>query len=335
MTLVNYAYHTNVTDSKDWLSKLRTFAVAQGWNGSDYQTSVEWDAGTGWISGDGDFLQLHSTCYGNCDKAVYRFYAYNIDTDRDQLKNTAHTTSVYDNNTNPVGSGTYKGQDGWGAMDYFRGTSMPSSVHGIDKAWFFGNQYYIYAICQYDDYLLPTWHLGTLDLYPEHQSRTDCAFCGWSNFQGYDIDDYAWDVRNEDKWFPGLLCDGEEDTSVFDVVYFTGIGQCRAIEGTAYSYYLSWVGPQSRPGQEFGSWNFCKNTPRVTGYSAIRVGFKADFIAKNTGSGNMVPLGKTPFYVIPFAGLETGESITTDGKTYLCFPFGFTYMKIGYAFRIA
>ena len=152
MTLVNYAHHSAVTDSKDFLSKLRTFAVAQGWTGSDYHTSVTWDSG--WISGDGDFLQLVSSCYGSCDKAVYRFYAYNDDTDHDILINNAHTTSVYSDISKWPVSLNYLSsavQDRWSGIDYCHGTSMPSSSHGIDDVWFFGNQYYIYIVALYDE----------------------------------------------------------------------------------------------------------------------------------------------------------------------------------------
>ena len=64
--------------------------------------------------------------------------------------------------------------------------------------------------------------------------------------------------------------------------------------------------------------------------------FKVDFFAKDVaGSGNLVPLGKTPFYVIPFTGLEVGETIDVDGDTWMCFPFRFTWHNLGYAFRIA
>ena len=348
MTLVNYAYHTNVTDSKDWLAKLRTFAIAQGWDGNDYRTNVEWDVAypyTGWLAGDGDFLQLTSTCYGSCDKAVYRFYAENQDASEDLLHHCAHTTNVYDAavSTWPVRA-WYGGQNCWAADDDYWGTSMPSSDHGIDKMWLFGNQYYIYVVCQFDDYLMPTWHFGSIDLYPEHQSRTDCAFYGSSNWQ-FDIDsdsqtgDWSWALRARYRWGPGLLFGfpyilyGTDRPN--DVVYFSGQGQNWDDEGASYSYWPEFAGSSFTSRKENGAYNFCKNVLEVTGYSAKRLGFRVDFFAKDTDAGDIVPLGKTPFYVIPFNGMSPGESVTYDGKTYLCFPFIFTWWNRGYAFRIA
>jgi hypothetical protein len=329
MTLVNYAYHTSVTDSKDWLLKLRTFAVAQGWTGSDYRTSVEWSGG--WVAGAGDFLQLVSTCYGSCDKANYRFYASNLSTDRDQVDHSAHTTDVYTNQpTSPLV------QDRWSATTEYHGTSMPSTAQGIDKAWFFGGQEYIYAVCQYDDYVVPTWHLGTIDLYTEYQSRADCAFWGAPNYQNGST--FYWDLMDGGYWRAGLLpsWDTSSGNSHYDCVYFSGQEQNRTQEGASYTWWQQTDISGTPEQEEGGAYNWCKNVARTTGYSAKRIGFKVDFCAQDVaGGGDIVPLGKTPFYVIPFDGLATGESITEAGKTYLCFPFRFTWHNLGFAFRIA
>ncbi len=349
MTLVNYAYHAAVTDSKDWLSKLRDFAIAQGWDGTDYQTSVTWDEispYTGWIAGSGDFLQLTSTCYGSCDKAVYRFYAFNYAANEDILYNTAHTTDSYSTNTAtwPTSSSNSLCQDRWGAYDNQHFTSMPSSVHGIDKAWFFGNGNYIYAVAQYDDYLIPTWHIGTIDLYSDYQSRTDCAFCGWSMWNGDPLG-RVWDQHEEDRWFCGLLPSYSLSTvelyAQFDAVYFSGQAQNRYYEGAAYSWWHQGglyydPGSSAREQRELGRYNFCKNVIRTHGPNARRIAFKPDFFARDVeGNGDIVPLGKVPFYIIPFNGLAPGDTITENGYTYMCFPFTFTYVNRGFAFRIA
>ena len=340
MTLVNYAYHTSVTDSRDWLDKLRTFAIAQGWTGSDYRTNVEWNTSSpyGWIVGDGDFLQLTSACYGSCDKANYRFYAYNYDANEDQLYCGAHDTDTYSLITQ-----TPMYQDRWSRYTYWIGTSMPPSGTGIEKAWFFGNQYYIYAVCQYDDYMVPTWHFGSIDLYPEYQGRTDCAFFGQSNRQqGIGVDDnrdlYGWHVRDPEYWFSGLLPTGNPYTTThgFDCVYFSGKAQNYDDDGAAYSFWEEESAASNTQTQdEAGAYNFCKKVLRTTGYSGLRPGFFVDFFAEDTGSGNIVPLGKTPFRVIPFNGLTVGESMTVNGETWLCFPFRFTWHNRGFAFRIA
>jgi len=350
MTLVNYAYHASVTDSKDFLSKLRTFAIGQGWDGSDYQTSVTWDEVspyTGWIAGTGDFLQLTSSCYGSCDKAVYRFYAYNGAANEDILYNTAHTTSVYSTNTAiwPTSTGLPSTcQNRWSGYSAMHFTSMPSSVHGIDKVWFFGNDKYIYAVAQYDDYIIPTWHIGTIDLYSEYQSRTDCAFCGWSMWNGDPID-RVWDQHVEDRWFCGILpsfsLSSSEVYAQFDCVYFSGQAQNRYYEGASYSFWHTGgidasggnaVGLQ----RELGRYNFCKNVARTYGPNARRIMFKVDFFARDIqGDNDIVPLGKTPFYVIPFNGLSPGDTIDENGMSYMCFPFNWTYVNRGFAFRIA
>jgi hypothetical protein len=326
MTLVNYAYHAAVTDGKDWLSKLRTFATGQGWTGADYQTSVQWSSG--WIAGSGDFLQLESTCYGSCDKAVYRFFVENHDANEDQLDHSANTTNSYAGVVD-----TPMVQDRWGGQVDMYGTSMPSSAQGIDKAWFFGNGNYIYAVAQFDDYIVPTWHMGTIDLYPEYRTRTDCAFWGTSNYQEYPlVRNFAWNLHDPDFWWPGLLpsWDYAGALAYFDCVYFSGQAQNRTDEGASYSFWIEDTAQTER-----GAYNWCKNVARTYGPNARRIAFKVDFFGLDTSLGQVVPLGKTPFYVIPFNGLAPGDTITENGMSYLCFPFCFTWFNLGFAFRIA
>jgi hypothetical protein len=340
MTLVNYTYHAAVTDGNDWLSKLRTFALAQGWTSVEYQTNVQWDETapyTGWIAGTGSFLQLSSTCWGNCDKAIYRFFVDNYDGNEDQLDHGAHTGTAYDTNTttSPILQNTL-----WSGWQNHYGTSMPSAAQGVGKMWLFGSQEYIYVVSQFDDYVIATWHLGSIDLYPEHRNRTDCAFWGSSNYQPFpDTRNFAWNLKDPDYWDAGLLpsWDGWQVQGRIDCVYFSGQAQNRADDGASYSWFPDTPQDTQPPWQEEnGAYNVCKNVARTYGPNGRRIAFKVDFFARDAaGEGDIVPLGKTPFWIIPFNGLAPGDTITENGISYMCFPFRFTWFNLGFAFRIA
>ena len=334
MTLVNYAYHASVTDGRDMLSKLRTFALAQSWTSAEYLTSVAWDSG--WIAGGADWLTLSSTCYGSCDKAHYRFYIADFNATEQELWHSACTQASYSN----IATDPWE-QNRWSAYTDYHLSSLPTASYGIDHVWFFGNQYYIYIVAQIDDYLIPAWHMGTVDLYSEYQGRDDCAFWGSPNYMPFRLGGRpgSWDKRDPEYWMPGNLSSyhgyyGQTYTR-YDFLYFSGEAQNPYNEGASYNWWVEST-PGSTPHEvEYGAYNWCRRAPCVYGPNARRVAFKCDVFGVDNTLGQVVPLGKTPFYIIKFNGLAPGDTITENGYSYMCFPFRFTWMNFGFAFRIA
>jgi hypothetical protein len=78
MSVLDYEQYFNVADAADWLDKLSSFLLAQGWTIVRDLRDVQWQITNGFIAGTEDFLEFTSNGYGS-HTLHFRFRIHNKD----------------------------------------------------------------------------------------------------------------------------------------------------------------------------------------------------------------------------------------------------------------
>ena len=320
MSLLNYTKHVAPTSHKDILSKIRTFAVAQGWASDDYQTSVQWGwdgAKYDWITGTEDFLQLSSNGYGSQDMIVrFRWLATGVDPQAEVCYlggiDPGAGTPDDTESQHPVD------QDKWNSNRFY---DMSLSPGAITALWLFGNDKFIIAIMQMTETLVMMLYFGTVELFDSSEDEAYMvAMSHFSNPTFYDwheAEDY--DVYFQPPWW-------QQRHSTYYIWYYDGGGS----GDFRYSAHF-----HSQSGEEkTGRFNRLDYAVAANNFTGKRTLIKPTVFLKRDSDGLWFPVGTFPFYAIEYAGLTIGQQLDYGSEEYLCFPNIFHSRKYGTAFRI-
>lgn len=316
--IYSYSKFTNVNGGSDVLSKLRTFALAQGWSvGYWHQNSIWSSDGDGTYSfahaGSEDNLELRSNGYG-LQNLVYRFRKSNndaladwinmsmIDPNNDTINDTLSTAPYLQNREN------------WTSQVY---CSMPAS--SFPEMCLIGNDKVIYVHNRYNSIFCPSWGFGTPELIPEEGAVEDEFNWYWiQNLTGTD-----WDQITS----PALAASWFGPFSNFTRNYYMN-GQSNLYEEsftTMFPNYLeNWT----------DKWSQRQHLIMPNGFSGYRNIVSVPWFRENMSTGVFRCMGHSPIYYIPWAGLTWGELITRGSESYIVFPHLWTTSLYGVAWRV-
>jgi len=325
MSLLNYQVHYNPTSHKDVLSKIRTFAVAQGWASDKYETSKDWlhdGAKYDWLAGNTDFLQLSSTGYGTND-LIFRFHFEGTGVD-------AQSEWCYFTGTEP-GCGTPNDassqkpyfQDRYGgSYGYHEG--LPSGAHVA--LWLFGNEKFVIVVDQVSADTLLMMYFGTIEMFNTAASTFGFSrvtqWTGATRVPWYEMKDHQ--SYFVSPWDGGW---GTPSTSGYWQFYWDGgvasgdrvRHNCRFTYNDLLSHF---------------AFNSLSRVVRANSFTGKRVLIKPTVFGKRRVDDVWVPVGTLPIYRIVSSGLAIGEKVTYGTEEYLVFPNAFAGKKYGTAFRI-
>jgi len=321
MTLLNYAYYANPTSHHDVLTKLRTFALAQGWTSDYYHSeSVEWAATGGspaydFIGGAESALGLWSNGHGLQDLIVrFRCTQSGVDPQNETMYCAGiqpGTSRVPDGGQ----SAQPHAQTGYYTHSRYATHSMsPGTMHGV---WFFGNAHFIYMVLAPDSSFCTFLLFGTPSLF-KPTDKGVYLVTGGTYFDYYVYWYDAWGAQSK---------------------------YALAHERTANtSYYNSWDANYDRRLPTWRNSTYVNATTVIynTLYYAIQLN---SWTGKRTMIQPMVymmrypdsvyyPLGTWPVFLIPFTGLGMGDILTYGAEQYMVFPDSFNVRQNGIAFRI-
>lgn len=315
MSLLNYTYHASPTSHKDVLSKLRTFAIAQGWSSDEYLTNKGWS--NGWISGTADFLQLSTNGYGTQD-AIFRFYFEGAGVDA--LCEPCRFRGI------TPGSGTYNPTSATNAVDQnnynnwatYNMPQLPSGTHvGV---WFFGNDKFIMCIDRVSTTTCVSWMFGV----PELFDTTDVCYCIQTSLLSNNTKYY--NINTQPSYWNAPWNEVVSLSSASPYYYDGAYAQASGIKLSSSISYSDTQG---------GSAGFTTLFPMLQKnvYSGKRVLIKPTIFGK-LQSALWKPVGTLPLYHLNYDGLTFGEQIIYGSETYICFPNCIQSRKYGVAFRI-
>lgn len=305
MTVLNHAIEIGVSSPKDFLSKLRTFAIAQGWTVDTYETDKNWVNGTGFVSGGGsgeDYLFISSSGFGS-QSLFYRLATRNINANNNFIECGAFLDNVFETNTSTK---PHLQTDKWNTNTLSLG--MPDGA--ILKTWFFGNDKCLHAVNLIESDYLEHMFFGSVELFDT--TEAEGYFSGYSRTTTLQ----EWFDKNADNPYDrldrSLYYNGSAKSAADAKTNFT----CNktSVTGTAFFSY----------GQVLTSNNF----------SPIRPLEKQIYFVEDL-DGQWLPLGNTWAFRLDFTGLNIGQSYFFGAEEYLVFPYGKQGENNGVAFRIA
>jgi hypothetical protein len=307
MTVLNVELQSNLVDEKDWLEKLKDFCQAQGWTIDAYEQDKNWQSGTGFVNGNGsgdDYLFVSSNGFGN-QNLVYR-----MKTDRSNTANSnfieigAFTTTVFSTttNTNPVLQ-----NDKFNLRTLAIG--LPSST--ILRAWFCGNDKFIYVPTQIESDYVEHFSFGSVELFDP--SETEGNFVGHTRTSSLQ----HWFLKN--SAFPPF-------DSIDRSILYNGVGETDA--GTNYRLTAN---NTTNSGRFFGYGHLIVQNA----FSQIRPLQKQLYYVQDDSDGLWFPLGQTWIYRINTTDLNIGEKLFYGSEEYIVFPFRTPLQVMGVAVRVA
>ena len=308
MTVLNMQIHSNIADEKDWLEKLKDFCFAQGWTIDEYQTDKNWQSNTGFVNGGGsgdDYLFVSSSGFGS-QNLVFRMKTFESGTpNSNYIQMGGFTDTSFDiaTSTNPVLQ-----------TDKFNtnqlAVGLPSST--ILRAWFFGNDKFIYVATQIESDYVEHFAFGSVELFNPAETE--------GNFAGYNRTSTLQHWFNKNSAFPPF------DT-VDRSVLFNGIGKTTADAGTNFILSTN----TTNVGKFFGYGHLI--TPN--NFSEVRPMQKQIYYVEDSGDGQWFPLGQTWIYRVNTTDLNIGESIFYGTEEYICFPYRTPNEVMGVAVKVS
>jgi hypothetical protein len=327
MDVLSYVTHTSVAGTKDWLSKLRSFAIAQGWTSVEYQTSKTWASigggNYGWVAGNHDFLELNSAGYGS-QTLRYRFRANYID---------ATDTSLYWGPIDPgypaystTSSTSPEIQNNWETNASYRIISMPTSTFA--QCWFFGNSHFIWCVLKVSTTEIISFGFGSPQLATEYQTTTEGQM-KWSpctNVNNGAV--YKWNVMtaNSGNWFSGLSWSPANGSG------FCVWKNAAARYNNYYRVNIRIIRDDAQP--HTGMFNMLPYAVCYNSFANQRPIFAPTVFFLNN-SGLWEPVGTLPLGYCVFQGCGIGDTLEYANEDYLVFPNMLSTYKYGYAVRIA
>lgn len=319
MGLLNYEIHSNPAGHKDILSKFKTFAQAQGWTIDQYLTSQEWKYNAGtyeWMAGNEDFLQIRSAGYGN-QNMVYRFRAFGEGSDPQAEKLYVkgidpNHTAIESISTHPVDQNAYNTAVYVSYLSLSPGTTP--------TLWLFGNDKILIMINKTTTEFIQGFVVGSPELFDPAE---DEGFFVATSTNGNNYN-YKWyDYASQSSYYNSPFYGYPNQT----LAWYDGAGR----SSTDWKYNAEFY-YNDNPG---GSFNKLTRAVGANNFTGKRTLIKPTVFVKRQSDGVWFPLGTLPVYLIEFAGLTIGETLTYGTEQYLAFPNSITTRKYGFAVRIA
>ena len=330
--VLNYASYTPVAGGADFFDKFRNFAVATcGWVEEQAQTDKIWDTSPpyGWKAGDEDYLAISSL--GNGAQVMRFEFRRNptivsaITYDKFAVCPIRPANWAYAlNATHPI-SQTNRCWQVMVGNDY-TDVNMPNGSY--EACHLFGNEKIIIVVNQYTTGVNVVWAIGSCDLYPELQARTDL----WQHFYCHqhpaDSAIYMCDVipANLTWWFNGMA---RLSTDVGN-----GYNVWLESDRRIYDYVRYSIGTD-RDNEPAGAFENLLYLVRYNTFSDKRTIIQPRVYYKGVSSGKYFPAGTLPFGYTKFSGLAIGEEIDVGGETFRVFPTILGSYTYGLAFRVA
>jgi len=316
----NYSKFSNVNGGSDVLAKLRTFAVAQGWASTYYETNVIWDAdGDGTYSfahsGDEDHCELTSSGYGN-QEFIWRGSVDPYDAQSDRLFSMmidpAYPNVDESDSTNPIKQHdmNYSSHE-WNSIPNF---SFPEML-------VIGDETLIVCHLRVSSTLSVCFAFGCYELL-EGEYNTDNIFWWPSQNQYAGVwYNWVWDDSNRSNRFTPF--------SVFNYNYYIDQG----FSSTAKLRPMLTL-PSSDQDDPTVYWQELLTKIAVNNFSGYR-NFVSIPVLRKSLTDVWVVIGHLPFYFIPWPGLVWGELIDRGNEQYIVVPTMWTHQKYGCAYRVA
>ena len=333
-----YEVYTNVAGAPDLLSKLRSFAIANGWTINEWETDVDWDDPTPgtyeWVSGTGDFLDMESNGYGS---QVLRF-RFRDETDAGITGDSGHHHLWALNGVFDVSYGTGSThpahQNRWGTHSSGYGKmSVPSG--SIHKVHYIGNDKCIVVVVQLSPTCCVEFAFGTWELANAYQGTTDCMMqcTGWNWAYMTNYTTYVNSITsNRSRVSTWLGCNYMSGLTTHTPWYFDGRScsytrarqslECRNSEDALYIQDLTGQGFRQR---------------RLLGrnlYSTKRPMFQPSLVMRQASDERTVCTGMMPGYYTTFDGLIPGQFLEHGTDTYVVFPWTDVHRWIGWAMKV-
>lgn len=325
MSLLNYQVHYNPTSHKDVLSKIRSFAIAQGWTSDKYVTSKDWlhdGSKYDWLTGTTDFLQLYSNGYGS-HELVFRFHWQGNGSDAQA--EFGYLTGIKPGNRTPddqVSAKPYAQNPFCGRYGYH--DSFPSGTHVA--LWIFGNSKFIIVVDQVSSDTLLQFYFGTIELFDEAMSTF--GFTRMTQWTGATHRPW-YKMKDQEGYFVSPWDGGWGTTSGGGYNQFWWDGDVASGDRVRHNCRFAYDGSLIH-----FAFNSLSRTVRANTFTGKRVLIKPTVFGKRRSDDIWTPIGTFPFYRIECSGLQIGEKVTYGAEEYLVFPNSFAGKKYGTAYRI-
>lgn len=311
MTVLVMETHIDVADHHAALQKLGVFAAARGWTVNDNLQDVQWQSGSGFVSGSESYLEIESPSPNQTLHFRFRGEATGADPDHEWLQIGAFkagaTLKDTASGTHPVQRANPGGIANWNPNRFF---SMKPTT--IPKIWFFGNSTFLLMVVQYDSTYIQMLAFGSVEIFDS--TETEGNYAGYVN----------------------------TTTSVGDKWYSKNNIVCFDKDGGNFLY----EGGQVLSSNEFNTLRFQSNNLSVSefvphgeliaknAYSTIRPCMKPTIYIKKS-DGRTFPLGTFPIFRIDTTDYAIGEVIEYGSVKMVCFPNGLISRVKGVAVQIA
>ena len=301
MSLLPFVFHDSVTGIKDYLEKLKDFAVAQGWTQEHYLTNVQWQIG-GFVAGSEDFLQLSTTGFGG--QSIFMRFRTNLDggdTENDWLEMGAHKANTFDNasSIHPV-QRDVSGASNWNSSNRFT-SYHPTS---IPQLWIFGNDKFIFSVAKHSTTICVFQMFGSLEHFDTTQTQGDIATC------------VANSASASFKWYTGNVVSPFDHTQQY--IYYDNGLVAQTNHGFDFRYLLI-SGNSSYSLSKFATSGKIVQSPNA--YSERRAPIKQRMYIKDVpGDSLWWSIGTCWIYRFNVDSLAIGEEVTFGTEKYLCFP---------------
>ena len=307
MAVLNYDIQINVASHHAILTKIKDFALAQGWSILNYLENVQW-AWTGtqydFVAGDEYFLEIQSSGFGN-QILHYRFRSLipsdptdaKIEVSAQHGEAIDHSSSlhpIYQNDWATVSSGAYR-------RFSFLGTTIP-------KVYLFGNVWFIAVAAQISNNYCNFMAVGSLEL--TDTSLSEGNYCCRGNGAKWDATLSCFDYLNG-SWI-GVYLDAGGRIADTNIRFSTN------------NAWYGGAGMRYARALVKNSWSIVRPVAQPTVY------------VKNA-AGLWQSIGYLPIYRMNTLNLQIGEELKYGNDRYICFPNTrrLTEYKGGVAFRVA
>lgn len=311
MTVLVMETHIDVADHHAALQKLGVFAAARGWTVNDNLQDVQWQSGSGFISGSESYLEIESPSASQTLHFRFRGEATGADPDHEWLQIGAFkagaTSKDTSSATHPVQRANPGGIANWNANRNF--SMKPTS---IPKIWFFGNSTFILMVVQYDSTYVQMLGFGSVEVFDSSEAE--------GNYAGY----VNTTTGTFDKWYSknNISCfDKDGDHILYESAKVSSANEFNSIRFGSTDISVS---------------EFIENGEVIAknAFSKARPCMKPTIYIKKS-NGRTFPLGTFPIFRIDTTDYAIGEVIEYGSVKMVCFPNGLISRVKGVAVQIA
>lgn len=253
--------------------------------------------------------------------------------------------------------------------------SIPKNVGGMDcgdhadimdELYLFGDEHFLMAVLNMDGVFCQFIQIGQHEMF-DTSTTNGCCY-GFFGQYGYGQDG-TWQQHADSSnsqldrgsaFFPATVSSGSSpDTPIItaDIQWDDSQSENRPL--TEYWYTTGFVLDKrlmvgfygstgvGEPSSVWTQWTYALGSLKgtssfdvapllnVNNWSGRRMLMKAVNYGQSRVDDTWKPIGRTPYYFLPFTGLSIGETISYGSEEYMVFPIGRVDWKWGVAFRVA